>query len=238
MWCIKDGIKIKVFIIENLLTKSKWLIVRYEEANALFYVIRLGPTFIISRYHIQKLLLNSENKQEHNADRSTFQQEIKSFWAGNLPFVFDHLLNDASKANDMKLIHFLSIGPNIFTPFPLIPKVLQLNLKSDAHIHQQSITEKYPSKDGDKSLEKHFDSSGQINFQTSPTTVLMLRVQPLLRNTNQRMRNQPRRLRIRRQQHNAQINNEDTIYRLTNLPQQQITNNQFIDSFFHGTSFF
>jgi hypothetical protein len=68
------------------------------------------------------------------------------------------------------------------------------------------------------------------SFQARPVTILMLRMQPLLRNINQRIQNQPGR-------GSVQINNEDTICRLTNLPQQPITNNPFIDSFFQGTSF-
>ncbi|CAB5381305.1 unnamed protein product [Rhizophagus irregularis] len=188
---IKDVIRIKVFIAKNPLTKSEWLIIRYGEASALFCVIRLDPTFVISRYSIQRLLLNIDNDQEHNA----LQQEVK--------------------LKELQLEHG-PVGP---------------------YIHQQSITEEYPSKNGDKNLAKPFDFLGQVSFQARPVTVLMLRVQPLLRNINQRIQNQPGRLRIRRRQLNAQINNEDTIYRLTNLPQQPITNNPFIDSFFQGTSF-
>lgn len=277
---IKDEIRIKVFIAKNPLTKSEWLIIRYGEASALFCVIRLDPTFVISRYSIQRLLLNINNDQEHNA----LQQEVKSLWKNNLPFVLTYLLNEKyneelfSKINGVKLVHFLSAGPNIFTPFPLRLKELQLEHGPvGPYIHQQSITEEYPSKNGDKNLAKPFDFLGQVrydifysninyalissalnfffltfltfsqikyilnkqrySFQARPVTVLMLRVQPLLRNINQRIQNQPGRLRIRRRQLNAQINNEDTIYRLTNLPQQPITNNPFIDSFFQGTSF-
>ncbi|RGB31915.1 hypothetical protein C1646_763543 [Rhizophagus diaphanus] len=237
---IKDEIRIKVFIVKNPLTKSEWLIIRYGETSALFCVIRLDPTFVLSRYSIQRLLLNIDNDQEHNA----FQQEVKSLWKNNLPFVLTYLLNEKyngelfSKINDVKLVHFLSAGPNIFTPFPLRLKELQLEHGPvGPYIHQQSITEEYPSKNGDKNLAKPFDFLGQVSFQARPVTVLMLRVQPLLRNINQRIQNQPGRLRIRRRQLNAQINNEDTIYRLTNLPQQPIINNPFIDSFFQGTSF-
>jgi hypothetical protein len=141
------------------------LIVCYETANTLFTVIRLGPTFMITGCFIQRLLLNFDNNQGNNADRSALQQKIKSLWASNLPFVFTYLLNGKyseellSKVDNMKLLHFLFAGPSIFIPFPFRPKALQLSLKHDP---QQSVTEEYPFKNGDKNLAKPFDFSGQV----------------------------------------------------------------------------
>lgn len=171
MQSIKDEIRIKVFIVKNPLTKFEWLIICYGEANALFHVIRLDTTIVISRYFIQRLLLNIDNDQEHNADQSAFQQEVKSLWKNNLPFLFTYLLNEKyneelfSKINDMKLVHFLSAGPNVFTLFPLRLKTLQLEHSPvGPHIYQQSITEEYPSKNRDKDLAKPFDFLGQVRY--------------------------------------------------------------------------
>jgi hypothetical protein len=73
------------------------------------------------------------------------------------------------RGNDMELFHFLSAGPHVinyvpgmlrknlkdiedliikFVPFPPRPKAFQLDFNNDPHIHQQSIPEEYPSKDG------------------------------------------------------------------------------------------
>src|SRR4051794_21463072 len=95
---------------------------------------------IISRYFVQRLLMHFgkynqkliELKLEHNvgqldADKiRAFQQKNKLPWASNLPItVFKHLLDEGykrlfnanedlpSKGNDMKLFHFLSVGPHV-----------------------------------------------------------------------------------------------------------------------------
>ena len=43
-----------------------------------------------------------------------------------------------------------------FTPFPPRPKAFQLDLNGDPHIHQPSIPDEYPSKDG-------FENNRQLN---------------------------------------------------------------------------
>ena len=43
-----------------------------------------------------------------------------------------------------------------FTPFPPRPKALQLDINNDPHIHQPTIHDEYPSKDG-------FENNGQLN---------------------------------------------------------------------------
>ena len=81
--------------------KSEWLLVHYGKAHALFYAVRLGPTFIdipvcqiliarkvfISRYFIQRLLMHFgkfdqkliELKMEHNVRQIVDADRIRAF---------------------------------------------------------------------------------------------------------------------------------------------------------------
>ncbi|CAG8663982.1 14679_t:CDS:1 [Funneliformis mosseae] len=140
---IEDEIKINIFkhvdhpfnlaltcknwnaIAKDPYAKTEWLLSRTGRTHALFYAVRLGPSFldtavcqnlltrkvIISRYFVQRLLMHYgkydrqliDLKIEHNvnqldADRVfAFQQKIKSPWASNLSLpVFLYLLNEGS----------------------------------------------------------------------------------------------------------------------------------------------
>lgn len=106
-------------VIKNPYAKSKWLIVNYGKAHALFYAIRLGPTFIdivvyqtlitrkvpiFTRHFIQRLI------QQCNADQIcaysiyAFQQKIKLSYMSNL--LNEGLSNETltSKGNDIHAI--------------------------------------------------------------------------------------------------------------------------------------
>ncbi|CAG8605540.1 12059_t:CDS:1, partial [Funneliformis mosseae] len=129
-------------------TKAEWLISRFGKAHALFYSIKLGPSFIdtlvcenlftrgviVSRYFIQRLLMQfGKNDQklieleiEHNV--GVLPQKIKSPWASNLSLpAFLYLLNEGCnkldtevplRGNDMELFHFLSAGPHVIDNAP------------------------------------------------------------------------------------------------------------------------
>ncbi|GES98005.1 hypothetical protein GLOIN_2v1869416 [Rhizophagus clarus] len=170
-----------------------------------------------------------------------------------------------SKRNYVKLFHFLSAVFHVinhariqkknlkyfedlilkkqFVLFLPSPKVLQMDLKADSYIYRPHISEEYVSKSGcgdDKpNLSKLNSFLGQesfLSFQTTPITVLTLRIRPL-RNINRvRRRNQFRRCRRNRRQINNN-ENEDMLNLIVNLPPQPITSDPFIDQFFNGSAF-
>ena len=157
-------------IAKDPYAKSEWLIVHYGNENALFNAIRLGLSFITSKYFIQRLLtyFNKYDQIEHDVGQidtdgiRVFQQR-KSHRASNLSSsVFTHLLsnnnNNVLKSNVMELFHFLFVGLHKdlilnqrFTSFSPRPKALQLDLSS-------------PSKDG-LNLIKFFDYLRQESFK-------------------------------------------------------------------------
>jgi hypothetical protein len=132
--------------------RAEWLIYKYGKAHALFHAVRLGNRFIteevvvallaknaiISRYFIQRLLMNFGThdellKRERNLHNQIDFSGIHAFqpppWASNLSLtVFTTLmtegykvLNDnelATKGNDMELFHFLSAGPLVINYAP------------------------------------------------------------------------------------------------------------------------
>lgn len=95
--------------IKNPYAKSEWLIVNYGKTHALFYAIKLGPTFIdiavcqtliardiivFTRYFTQRLIQlkieYNDNINQIGADRSSY--------VSNLPAsVFIYLLNEGCK---------------------------------------------------------------------------------------------------------------------------------------------
>ncbi|RGB37099.1 hypothetical protein C1646_62424 [Rhizophagus diaphanus] len=191
--------------------------------------------------------------QKHQLDVvriRSLQQKIKSIRKIILPIsILAYLLNDRyrytieelfSKGNYMKLFHLFFmknyakknskfIEGLISNERPeqfLLEQKVRLNLKTNPHENDKLV--------GDYLGQKY---SSQC-LQTSTIVVFMIRVR---RNNNQRMRHnqfeRQRRYTNRIRQSRQQINNEETLKLISNLPPQQIENNPFADQFFNGSSF-
>ena len=129
----------KWFIITNgPYAKTEWLIIHYGKAHAIFYALRLSPTFIdtsICQNDIVTVLTHLGYDQqllEHNVcqlDAVRIHALQSPCWIGNLPTimmsVFTHLLDEkykqfydkdkdlTPKEND--LVHFSVGGPHFRT---------------------------------------------------------------------------------------------------------------------------
>ncbi|CAB5180823.1 unnamed protein product [Rhizophagus irregularis] len=186
-------------------------------------------------------LLDKGHKQLVNTNEELYSKEDVMKLFHFLSAVY-HVINHVKiQKKNLKYLNDLTLNKQ-FIPFHPKPKALQIDFKADPHIYQPH---EYSSKGGCENgkptnLTKFDNFSGQgsfLSFQTTPITVLTLRVRPL-RNINQmRRRNQLRRRRRNRRQINVPTNNEDIISLIASLPQQPITNDPFINQFFNGSSF-
>ncbi|CAB4432660.1 unnamed protein product [Rhizophagus irregularis] len=178
-------------------------------------------------------------KHQLDADRiRSLQQKIKSFRKIIFPIsILAYLLIDRyrytieelfSKGNYMKLFakknsKFIEglISNERPEQFPLEQKV-RLNLKTNPHENDKLV--------GDY-LGQNYSSQ---RLQTRPIVVFMIRVR---RNNNRQNHFERRRYTNRIHQSSQQINNEETLKLISNLPPQQIENNPFANQFFNGSSF-
>ncbi|CAG8559492.1 7773_t:CDS:1 [Scutellospora calospora] len=132
--------KIWSVIARDSQARSEWIIFNYGRAHAIFYAIKLGPSFInlsvaqaiiarrgiLSRYLIQKLLMNYgtcdpkliEFKIAHNIGQIDAER-IKSIkevpWASNLPIsVFTYFLTEISNQLNSHDIYIKSNDMELF----------------------------------------------------------------------------------------------------------------------------
>ena len=170
-WSFIDN-NIVTVIAKDSCSKTKWLMVLYRKAHALFHAVKLSLTLInipvcqtfiagnvliqFGKYDQQSIELN--NVGQLDADRiHSFHQKIKPPWTSNLfisvltyLLIGDRLSNydnkdSPSKINYLELSHFLSVNSHG-----------QLSLNSDRYTNHQPIPEEYSFKDGCKN-NKMFD---------------------------------------------------------------------------------
>jgi hypothetical protein len=137
-------------ISQDSQAKAEWLIYKYGRSHAFFHAIRLdgfitldviqallAKNAVISRYFIQRLLMNYGNhdqrlfelKAEYNVNQVNLDRRLQIPWASKLSLqIFTKLINEAFnilkdpelaiKGNDMELFHFLSAGPLVINYAP------------------------------------------------------------------------------------------------------------------------